>query len=1182
MLGLWDLYPVSDRHALLVTKRHTPDWWSATAEEQLELVQAVEFARRAIEAERKPDGFNVGINVGAAAGQTIFHLHVHVIPRYRGDVDDPRGGVRGVIPAKGNYLATRGPEAAREIEPAFKDRGHLVRGGERDPLLESLRAHIDLATRVDVAVAFVQESGVALVEEHLRDLLRRGGRLRFLTGDYLQISDPKALRRLLDLAAAASTEQVELRVYEARTGTFHPKAYVFHEPTEAGVAYVGSSNLTRAALTSGVEWNYRVVTSRERAGFSDVVAAFEELFRSAPTRPLDEAWVRAYEARRPAAPTNPAQLAFAPVEPAELPEPPPPPHEVQIEALEALATTRSEGNRAGLVVLATGLGKTWLAAFDSVRGDFKRVLFVAHREEILAQALKTFRRIRPNASLGFYNGAEKVPHADVVFASIQTLGRRQHRERFDPDAFDYIVIDEFHHAAARSYRELIARFEPEFLLGLTATPERTDGGNLLALCGENLVYRCNVPRGIERGLLCPFHYFGVPDNVDYAQIPWRNGRVDEEELTKQVATTARAQNALEQHRARAGKRTLAFCCSQRHADFMARFFTEAGLRAVAVHAGSSSAPRATSLEQLRDGKLDVVFAVDMFNEGVDVPSIDTVLMLRPTESRIVWQQQFGRGLRKDAGKDHVTVIDYIGNHRTFLVNVQALLNLPTADAPVIERALTDASRGALDLPPGCEVTYDLEAVDILRALLPAPGEQQALKAYLETFEERTGTRPRAVEAYHDGYNPAAARNTYGSWLELLRSQDKLSPVERAVLDQPDCGAFLRALDRTQMERSYKMLLLLSVLNADAFPGELAIEDLTEGFARAARRSRVLQADVGPDHDDPRKLRAMLERNPINAWVGGKGTGGRSYFSYSGDRFRTRLPELPDDQRATLQELTRELAEWRLAAYLDRPSAPRPDEGELEGGIVCKVNHAGGRPIVFPLPRREHPELPKGWTRLIANNDPHQANLVEQAINVVRIEGSDENVLGEILRGWFGPDAGLPGTNHHVRLTLEGDAVRMEPVERRPQGQLEVGATYTRQKIPEILGVAFSATVWNQGFISTGRELVLLVNLDKSDLGEDHNVPDGFTDPSHFTWHSQNRTRQSDKHGRLLHDHDKLGIPVHLFVRKERKTKGMTAPFFYCGRVIFESWKGEKPIVIQWRLERPLPPALYTSLTAAEE
>ena len=426
--------------------------------------------------------------------------------------------------------------------------------------------------------------------------------------------------------------------------SFHPKAYIFSGDGNQGAAFVGSSNLTETALRRGVEWNYRVVPARDQAGFHEVLQAFENLWSHVQSRPLDIPWVQAYRQRRAVPTEREAGVTQEPL-------PPPVPHAIQLDALAALEATREAGNTAGLVVLATGLGKTWLSAFDSQSAAYPKVLFVAHREEILSQAMRTFRRIRPLATLGSYDGKTKAPEADVLFASIQTLSKRRHLHQFDPRQFDYIVVDEFHHAAALSYRRLIGHFEPKFLLGLTATPERTDGADLLTLCGNNLVYRADVAEGIRKGLLSPFEYFGVPDNVDYENIPWRSRRFDEQALTAAVATRARAENALEQLQKHGQDRTVAFCVSQRHADFMADFFREQGLRAVAVHAGAASAPRAHSLEQLEAGDLDIVCSVDMFNEGVDLPHVDTILMLRPTESRILWLQQFGRGLRHLAGND---------------------------------------------------------------------------------------------------------------------------------------------------------------------------------------------------------------------------------------------------------------------------------------------------------------------------------------------------------------------------------------------------------------------------------------------------------------------------------------------------------------------------------------------------
>ena len=471
---------------------------------------------------------------------------------------------------------------------------------------------------------------------------------------------------------------------------------------------------------------------------------------------------------------------------------PPAPRPVQRDAITALEQTRLEGFRRGLVVMATGLGKTWLAAFDTARPQFRRVLFVAHREEILRQSLEVFRRVQPDADLGLYYGGAKQSGARILFAGVQTLaGNLDHIE---PDRFDYIVIDEFHHAAARSYRRVIEHFQPGFMLGLTATPDRTDSADLLALCSDNLVYECPLTEGIERGDLSPFHYFGIADDVDYAPIPWRGGRFDPAALTQAVETQERAQHALDVWREKGGGRTLAFCVTVTHADFTAEFFRSNRVAAVAVHSGLSSAPRAGSVEQLRAGELQVICAVDMFNEGLDVPEIDTVLMLRPTESPVVFLQQLGRGLRRGAGKDALTAIDFIGNHRSFLVKPRTLLALGTGLPAGTDKVLRAMRTGDFDLPPGCLATYDVELVDILRALSRV-GARSALEDYCRSYTDEHGYRPSAVQAYEAGYNPSSARAGYGHWFAFLDDLGLLGEQERQVVRRH--GDVLAGIERNR-------------------------------------------------------------------------------------------------------------------------------------------------------------------------------------------------------------------------------------------------------------------------------------------------------------------------------------------------------------------------------------------------
>jgi len=1165
IVGLWDGFPVAAGHALLVTRRHVASWFDATASEQQALTDAIQTVRHEILRRHAPDGFNIGVNVGEAAGQTVPHLHVHVIPRYRGDIPDPRGGIRHVIPGRGNYLAQLGghAEAAR----------YLVTGGD-DPLLPQIISQLARADRADIVVSFVLESGVDRVFEHFRDLLDRGGQLRILTGDYLGITEPNALMRLLDLEG-----DVERRVFETKTPqgasmthplavrSFHPKAYIFGHDG-GGTAFVGSSNLSASALTSAVEWNYRILSSRDGAGYADTVAAFRELFRHPCTKDLTAEWVATYRAKRP---LQGAIIEAADVAP-EAPKPPVTPTTVQRAALAALEQTRGAGNKAGLVVLATGLGKTWLSAFDTNRPEYRRVLFVAHREEILNQALDTFRRIRPEARLGHYTGDAKDPNADVVFASIQTLSRKEHLERFRPDAFDYIIVDEFHHAAAASYRKLITYFQPGFLLGLTATPERTDGGDLLALCQQNLVYRCDLIEGVRDGLLAPFHYYGVPDDVDYANIPWRSTRFDEEALTTAVATQRRAENALAQLRTKGGKRALGFCVSQRHADFMTAFFRERGVRAVAVHSGPTSAARAASLEQLEAGELDIVFAVDMFNEGVDLPALDTVMMLRPTESKILWLQQFGRGLRKAAGKERLVVIDYIGNHRVFLLKPQTLFGLRSGDREIFN-LLERLRSGTQELPPGCEVTYELEAVEILKGLLRRSTRQDdALERYYRDFKTLHGVRPTATEVYEDGYNPRAVRERAGSWIRFVASMGDLDATQKRVLDGH--GGFVDALDTTEMVKSYKMLVLLAMLNADRFPGSIDINDLADHVAQLASRTTRASADVGSALNDRKALIRLLEQNPLAAWVGGKGTAGVSYFNYRDETFQTTFTVEPDWAPA-LQEMVRELAEWRLTEYLDRART------QTAGFSTLKVSQASGRPILFLPPEPERRDLPEGWTDVVVENSTYSANFVKVAINVVQKPGDEENQLPKIMRQWFGPDAGAPGTRHAVALELKDNRWNLSPLGRRDD-ELQLWRSYSREEIPPLFGFEFSTAIWNAGFVKRPGHIFLLTTLDKSGHGSEFQYKDHFISRSEFEWQSQNRTSQQSTDGQDIRHHAERGFAVHLFVRGQKKTpRGGAAPFIYCGDVRFMEWENDKPITVRWKLSAEVPDGIWGSLRGSE-
>ena len=996
-----DRFPVSPGHTLVVPRRPMATWWEATDEERADILALVDEVKRQLDAERRPDGYNVGFNSGAAAGQTIGHLHVHVIPRYLGDMPDPRGGVRHVIPGKGNYLL---PAAATSV---LVDGQHRLL---RDDLLRCLRnPRFD---RVDLLVSFVMKSGLALIYGSLVDALDRGARVRVLTTDYLTVTDADALARLLDLAEVRPGS-VATRVFHDPATSFHPKAYLFSSTAgEATAAFVGSNNLSASGIAGGIEWAVAA------ADVPPLLAAFERLWSDSRSQPLTHELLADYRQR-----WQPAQHTAGLVP--EPPARPPAPRPVQREALTALEQTRLDGYRRGLVVMATGLGKTWLAAFDTARPRFRRVLFVAHREEILRQSLEVFRRVQPAGDLGLYYGGEKQPDARVLFASVQTLAGNL--DLFAPDRFNYVVVDEFHHAAARSYRRVIDHFQPEFLLGLTATPNRMDGADLLALCSDNLVYECPLSDGIERGDLSPFRYFGIADDVDYTPIPWRGGRFDAEALTAAVETQERGQHALDVWREHGGGRTLAFCVTVSHADFMADYFRGNGVAAAAVHSSASSAPRAFSVEQLRSGELEVICTVDVFNEGLDVPEVDTVLMLRPTESPVVFLQQLGRGLRRSDGKDALTVLDFIGNHRSFLIKPRTLLGLGTGGQASTTRVLRAMQTGDFGLPPGCSATYDLELVDILRAVTRV-GARSALADYCRSYADERGRRPSAVQAYEAGYNPSSARAAHGHWFGFLDDMELLSESERDVVRRH--ADVLTGFEKEPINKSYKLVTLQALLQLGALRTGADIAEIAWTAHRIVTVDPRLLADTtSPSMPDPASANADTWREywlnwPLSAWAGRLRGASSGWFRIDGRRFVPAF-QVAAEVGEAFDIMVEELIDYRLARYLftrDGSSADSP----LEAAFRLKVIQASGRPILM-LDRDRNPGLPEGETVFVANDVLYTGNFVKIALNVARRSGESGNALPDLLRSWFGADAGQPGTARYVELVPGEPHWQMRPV-----------------------------------------------------------------------------------------------------------------------------------------------------------
>lgn len=1016
--AIWDAFPVSTGHALVVSHRLIADWWEATPGERTDIFDLVDEVKAILDEQHRPDSYNVGFNAGTAAGQTVDHLHVHVIPRYIGDVTDPRGGVRHVIPAKGNYLTPPNaptPAALEQIVrgvlpavPSLDSTAAVLVDGQVRMLEPELIRHLqdERFDHVDIVVSFIRMSGLTLVEKALQDARDRGAAVRILTTDYLGITELAALARLHDLMVD-SPSTLEVRVFRDPATSFHPKAYLFWSTAGQGAAaFVGSSNLSGSGLAGGIEWNLLV------DGIGSLRERFVELWDDDRSVVLSQAVLDAYK---------PATSLTTPVieitdPPAEAPEPRP----IQQEALAALAKTRADGFDAGMVVMATGLGKTWLAAFDAARPGIGRVLFIAHRDEILRQSRDVFRKVIPDGSMGLYTGGEKQPDAQYVFASVQTL--RGHLDAFAADTFDYIVVDEFHHAAASSYRTVLDHFTPKFLLGLTATPERTDGADLLALCRDNVPFHCDLVDGIARKELVPFHYWGVPDPVDFEPIPWRGGRFDPEVLQAALETQDRALAAFDEWEKRKGMRTLAFCASKHHADFMARFFRERGIRCAAVHTGPLSAPRHQSIDHLRNGALEVLFAVDLFNEGLDVPEIDTVLMLRPTESPIIFLQQLGRGLRTMLGKAALTVIDFIGNHRTFLLKPRTLLSLGTRVVPTTSQVLAALESNEFDLPEGCSVDYDLSVVEMLRELARMSG-RDLLEDYCRSYLDEEGLRPTAAQAFRAGHNVGAAAAKHGGWFAFLGAAGLLGQTESATQDAH--GLTLRALETESVNKSFKLVALRALLHDGALRSGAPIA------ANAETSRLLLLGDPRLGRDVPTKEFPDLSAADASAWTtywrtwpiahltGGSGSGRTdALFRIETDRIIPTF-DVGADTADAFDAMAAEIIEYRLARYV----VAKDDAADRSW--TCGLAFGDGRPIVR-LDRRQSPDLPEGPARFVAAGVIYEGAFGKGALTTATRDGVPGNALPAVLKGWFGPSAGHAGTAHQIALDrVDGTLVLRE-------------------------------------------------------------------------------------------------------------------------------------------------------------
>jgi superfamily II DNA or RNA helicase/HKD family nuclease len=790
---------------------------------------------------------------------------------------------------------------------------------------DHLLKQIEVASSICILTSFVMKSGVEFLKPALKAAAERGADIKIFTGDYLYITQPEALAEII-----AIDEKIQSRLWVSNGVSFHPKAYLF-QTEDQECLFIGSSNLSRSALTQGVEWNLSV--SNEKEVFEQALKQFLNTFLAEQTIQLNSETVKDYRDKYDKYHQKNPYLAHewskmeelvlmipSENEPTKMPDmifdPPADygeikPRFAQLEALDELTKTLEEDYDKALVVMATGLGKTYLAGFFAQR--FHRVLFVAHREEILYQAQESFQKIMPDRTSGIYNGKHKEAEVDSVFASIQTLSMKSHLEKFSRDEFDLIIFDEFHHAAATMYQRTLDYFKPKFLLGITATPDRNDNKDVYAICDGNVAFRLDFLDAIERKWLAPFKYYGVYDDTDYSQITWLGTRYDEEELLQAQLREDHAEKILRVWEDKKQTRTLGFCSSIKQANFLSTFFNQHGYRTVSLHSQQVGISRKTAIQQLNRGELDVIFTVDLFNEGVDIPAVDTLLFVRPTESLTVFTQQIGRGLRLHDGKETCVIIDLIGNYRNADIKL-GLFHTEPIDGkgkhlihPVV--------------PEFCGINLDVSVIDLLKEMIRKthPRRDRLFNDY-HLLKNELGRIPSYLELHLRGASESVQyKQEFQSYFGFLKWAEELNERELQVWERYE--NWLIDVEKTGMTKSYKMIVLLSMLNRGSSQWFLPItpNEVAPFFhhylMEKEYRKRIDFSDKSSSklwEYDEEKVSKLIATMPMSKWNGGA----TSLTTFENGKFSLNFDVLPEDEEI-LHEWTKEICVYRLHYHFER-------------------------------------------------------------------------------------------------------------------------------------------------------------------------------------------------------------------------------------------------------------------------
>lgn len=695
----------------------------------------------------------------------------------------------------------------------------LIVNSDKGNLLNELISSIHNCNRFYFSVAFINFSGLQLLLDAFKEAEKRGVKGKIITSTYLNFTETKALKRINDF------DNILLRIFKTDKDVgFHTKAYIF-EYEEFYKVIIGSSNVTQSALKSNIEWNVEMIIKEDKSFIESILSEYQYLWERSIE--ADNEFIAQYEEFLSKI-TGYAKRQMFLYESSEYITP----NKMQRRAMENLDRLRSYGEKKALVIAATGTGKTFMSAFDVKAFKPKRLLFIVHREEILRKAKDTFEKLMPNEkiSFGLLTGNTKQDKADYLFSTIQTLSKC-YRD-FKPDEFAYIIFDEAHHATSPSYQVVFDYFRPQFTLGMTATPERSDQQNVFELFDNNIALEVRLHDALDDELVIPFHYFGITDieDIDLSDVD-----IDDfAEIAKRLKVNQRVDYIIEQMNFYGfdgtTRKGLGFCVTIDHAKFMAEEFTKRGYPSICLTGSDSAEKRSTFINRLEndDDELEFIFTVDIFNEGVDIPSVNTVLMLRPTNSPIVFIQQLGRGLRKHDDKSFLTVLDFIGNHnKTFLIAI-ALNGSRYYDKESLKVAI---STGFANIPGATHIQMDKIAQERILAQIDRENfysSKYLREEYLEFKKMNGGYVPLYLMDYmkYDGApDPVKFIDKEKTYLQFVAKAEKNDHLKGVLINENLDRAMKELSSMLPLKRVYGFVIAKYLLDHEVISLDIAKQEI---------------------------------------------------------------------------------------------------------------------------------------------------------------------------------------------------------------------------------------------------------------------------------------------------------------------------------------------------------------------